>query len=72
LEDKNNKKIFEGDIIYRDWYGGRTYQVIYDDMIGAFVGEVINEAFTTFDGDSDLFEIMGNIHDNPELLKGGV
>lgn len=68
MEDKHHERIFEGDIIYRDWFGGRTYQVTYDNIFGAFIGVAANGTFTTFDGDSDSFEIIGNIHDNPELM----
>ena len=69
MEDKHGKKIFEGDIIYRDWFGGRTYQVTYDNLFGGFMGVTSDETFTTFDGDSDFFEVIGNIYDNPELMN---
>jgi uncharacterized phage protein (TIGR01671 family) len=69
LTDKNGKKIFEGDIIYRDWFGGLTYQVVYDDLYASFFGETTKGDFTTFNGDGGSFVIIGNIHDNPELLE---
>ena len=71
LPDNNGKKIFEGDIIRRTWLGERTYQVTFDDRTGAFIGKTKDDFFTTFDDDGDEFEVIGNIHDNPELLKGG-
>lgn len=69
MEDKNGKKIFEGDIIYRDWFGGLTYQVVYDDLYASFFGETTKGDFTTFNGDGGSFVIIGNIHDNPELMS---
>lgn len=69
MEDKHGNKIFEGDIIYRDWFGGETYQVVYDDLYGAFFGETTKGGFTTFNKDGSSFEIIGNIHDNPELIS---
>lgn len=73
LTDKNGKRIFEGDIVegadFTAEDGG--YGVVsFDD--GAF--EIIgNNCCGTFHENyrgSD-FEVIGNIHDNPELLKGG-
>ena len=69
MEDENGVEIFEGDIIYRNWHGGRTYQVTYDNLTGGFIGVTADECLTTFDGDSDFFEVIGNIYDNPELLS---
>lgn len=60
LTDKNDKKIFEGDIVEID---GKHYEVKY--MLGQFfVGINTPIAYKRFD-----CEVIGNIHDNPELLQ---
>lgn len=70
LKDENGKKIFEGDIVERFWFGKMCiYQISYDNGLASFIGQA-SIKFTTFDYDSAEFEIIGNIHDNPELLEG--
>ena len=75
LTDKNGKKIFEGDIIKSCEYDD-VYFVKYcaDDNYPAF--DVVPEMNIECNGLSHLhivegIEVIGNIHDNPELLKGG-
>jgi uncharacterized phage protein (TIGR01671 family) len=69
LCDKNGKKVFEGDIIYGiNWMDReRIYQIIYEDS-GFYC---VNDSETYFHPDhiTDM-TVVGNIHDNPELLKG--
>lgn len=70
LTDKNGKKIFEGDIV-KVSHGGSTYyaKIEWDD--GSFwvanhdiqMPSYISEVSKTY------LEIIGNIHDNPELLE---
>lgn len=70
LTDKNGKKIFEGDII-KDCYGRieqcyynkARYRLVFDGTHYTRELEFANEV---------EYEVIGNIHDNPELLKGGV
>lgn len=74
LKDKNGKLIFENDIVVTDIFNTPEikYTITYDKELAAFIGEYRKgciKHFTTFDSDSNCFEVIGNIHDNPELLE---
>lgn len=72
MKDKNGRKIFEGDIVQRAWDDHPTvYRVIFDELLAAFIGEVKPYGqFTTFDGDGEHFEVIGNEFENADLLEG--
>lgn len=71
LKDKNGKDIYEGDIVKIEAYG-RVFQVVYRKWDCSFVYEndEDEEIYSMFDGFPDKYEIIGNIHENPELLGG--
>ena len=76
LTDKNGKKIFEGDIIRTKKYGKivgnstvndyDTFKVIYAPAL--FRIENMHRGFNLVGNGAD-YEVIGNIHDNPELLE---
>jgi uncharacterized phage protein (TIGR01671 family) len=78
LTDKNGKKIFEGDIVrFREWSNGDMCwigKVHYEHQQFIVSGGKNKECETPFTLVMSRFipeniEIIGNIHDNPELLK---
>lgn len=72
LYDCNKKEIYEGDIL--KWSNGRMYVVkFWRGMFYASVEEC-NDGFLggfPLHALGEYREIIGNIYDNPELLKGG-
>ena len=67
LTDKNGKRIFEGDICkHRSNCSGNTVISVVTYTDGHFLALVCeNSGFEL----SEKLEVIGNIHDNPELLR---
>lgn len=74
LTDKNVKKIFEGDIVTGLFLFGLSVNAVVTFQDGAFGLEWHRGNAKTFNAFTSIcnveYEVIGNIHDNPELLKG--
>ena len=75
LNDKNDEKIFEGDIVS---FGDGNFEIVFGDACFFISDPHIHysmELHTTIGmGPDDILgqcgvEVIGNIHDNPELLE---
>lgn len=62
--DMNGKRIFEGDIVGVD---GKFYEVLIEK--GCWI--IAADGWDFLATNNDEIEVIGNIHDNPELLKEG-
>ena len=72
LKDKNGKEIYEGDIVREIWKEngeiiGKPYEIYFDKDKCAF--GVKYDYFCCLKQDDSEYEIIGNIYENPELIK---
>jgi uncharacterized phage protein (TIGR01671 family) len=74
LTDKNGKKIYEGDIVTGLFLHQRFVNGVVafrDGAFGLLWDRAGAETFNAFTSMCNIeYEVIGNIHDNPELLKG--
>lgn len=81
IKDRNNKLIYEGDIIKEKWYSRDDeryreclYSVEYDKEKMAYCFVEVENGFKNFFVDmeyiQDDYEVIGNIYENKELLGG--
>ena len=75
LHDKNGREIYEGDIVVVDCssIGGAFYDGVYTVRYFlpdcGFALEQLDKKSAIGFNECDIYEILGNIHENPELIQ---
>lgn len=66
LKDKNGKEIYEGDVLESTWNGDKAV-VVWNNVEGEWEHYADFNTHSKYSGSV----VIGNIHENPELLEEG-
>lgn len=69
-KDKKHREIYEGDLVKDS--NNYVYRVVYNEYFASFGLRRKQDAYMHYFGEafeSEDCEIIGNVHDNPELLE---
>lgn len=70
LKDKNSKEIYEGDLIKIEMSNKWIFKIVWDETYSCFKGQnIYDDSHDIIFGFFDGLEIIGNLHENPELLE---
>lgn len=70
LKDKNGKEVYEGDIIqWPHLKSSSPVEVYYNDSEFVFVGRPVDRNEETESWLDSKCEVIGNIYENPELIR---
>lgn len=76
LKDMNGMEIYEGDLVKAKGFIPETYRIEFIEggfcLTNPDIEDFPTDISTMYPSYGCQIEVIGSIHDNPELLKGGI